>query len=118
MSVLPPVKELWLICWIFMCLNGMLWLSSGILNARELWTGRKDHQISGERHSLIADELGDIGQSNQAPRPSVTLSHSHDVEDKSFEAGRLPTHLTTSQQQYNDGPMLDPYNTMHIGRGL
>lgn len=104
-SRLLVVHQLWQLCWTFMCLNSFLWLTSGIMNSRELLKARRERRIAGNRRSLIRDELEDQPDVMLEPRPSAVSSQLPATEEKprdlalgspSYELTRQPATATTA----------------------
>lgn len=116
-SGILAISELFKLMLDFMCLNAIFWLTSGIMNSRELIKARRQRNFGQSRRSLIGNELEHQPDRLAEPRPSAASSHYPNIDDKPRDlALGKSSHETPRQPE--SAVTASPYDYFNIARVL
>ncbi|KAK5085700.1 hypothetical protein LTR05_004988 [Lithohypha guttulata] len=114
----PVAKSLIQLCWTFMCINIVVWLTSGTMSSRELWITRGERRREQTRRTFIGNELDEQLRQGSGPGSSASGSRSLGTEDKSRRGYDSARPSLSSSIPGESGSTTVPADFLNIGRGL
>lgn len=90
------IAKLWIVCQIFIIISGILWQTSGIMNGRQIWKGRRKTPSRDGQALLEEHEFTNRSLRSKPSTSSTTQSSPVDYNNMPVEPGPSAIHWPIS----------------------